>query len=138
MNMLEDCHGINIHRLMVAAVPVCLVICFALARPEVAMAVTPEEQVRIEALLAAIDREAPLIFIRNGSEHTVQEAVGHLRLKLRRAGNRISTAEEFIDYLATGSSFSKKPYLVRRPGGESEPAGPFFHRLLREVAPPSQ
>ena len=123
--------------LMNIAVAVCLFICLTLARLEIAMAATTSEQLRIDALLAAIDRESTLIFIRNGSEHTVQEAVSHLKLKLRRAGNRISTAEEFIDHLATDSSFSKKPYQVRRPGGEPEPAGPYFHRLLLEVAPPA-
>ena len=124
--------------LMNVAVAVCLLICLALARPETAMAATANEQLRIDTLLAAIDRETTLIFIRNGSEHTAQEAVSHLKLKLRRAGNRISTAEEFIDHLASGSSFSKKPYMVRRPDGKPEPAGPYFHRLLLEVAPTSQ
>ena len=125
-------------RLMITAVAVCLAICVALANPETSMAVTPSEQSRIGALLDAIERENDLIFIRNGSEHTAQEAVNHLKLKLRRAENRISTAEEFIDHLATGSSSSKKPYQVRRTGGKSEPAGPFFHRLLLKVAPPHQ
>ena len=124
--------------LMNVAVAVCLFVCLAVARPEIAGAVTTHEQLRIDALLAAIDQENSLIFIRNGSEHTAQEAVSHLKLKLGRAGNRISTAEEFIDHLATGSSFSKKPYLVRRPGSEPEPAGPYFHRLLLEVAPTAQ
>ena len=118
-------------------VAVCLSICLALARPETALAVTPDERLRIDLLLAALERENTLVFIRNGSEHTAQEAVSHLRGKLRRAGSRISTAEEFIDHLATDSSFSKKPYQVRRPGGEPEPAGPYFHRLLLEVAPPA-
>ena len=129
---------INTLRLMITAVAVCLAICVVLANPETSMAVTPSEQSRIGALLDAIERENDLIFIRNGSEHTAQEAVNHLKLKLRRAGNRISTAEEFIDHLASGSSSSKKTYLVRRTGGKPEPAGPFFHRLLLEVAPSHQ
>ena len=128
----------NMFRLMIVAITVCLAFCLTLACPETAMAVTPKEQVRIDKLLAAIEREDTLTFIRNGSEHTVQEAINHLKLKLRRAGNRISTAEEFIDHLATSSSFSKKTYLVRRPDGKTEPAGPLFHRLLLEVAPLSQ
>jgi len=128
----------NTVRLVSSVVAVCLSVCLALARPESAFAVTASEQLRIDALLTAIDRESSLIFIRNGSEHTAQEAVSHLKLKLRRAGDRISTAEEFINHLATGSSFSKKPYLVRHPGREPEPAGPYFHRLLLEVFPPAQ
>ena len=106
-----------------------------LAFPATATAVAPEEQTRIDALLDAVGRQSDLVFIRNGSEHTAEEAVSHLKRKLRSAGSRISTAEEFIDHLATSSSFSDKPYMVRQPGHPAEPAGPFFHRLLREVAP---
>ena len=98
------------------------------------------EQARIDRLLAAVSASADLVFIRNGSEHTAREAADHLRLKLRRAGSRIATAEEFIDLLATRSSFSGKPYLIRRPGRQPEPAGPFLHNLLRnlEQRPPGR
>jgi hypothetical protein len=106
-----------------------------LAPPGKALAVSPEEQARIDILLQALKLETDLVFIRNGSEHTAGEAVSHLELKLRRAGRRVSTAEEFIDHLASASSLSKRPYLIRRPGREAEPAGPFLHRLLRELAP---
>lgn len=112
-----------------------LLACFLLAFPHTAAGVSPEEQVRVDALLDALGNETDLVFIRNGSEHTAKEAVDHLKLKLRRAGNRVTTAEEFIDNLASSSSFSNKPYMIRRPGREPEPAGPFLHRLLREAAP---
>ena len=120
--------------LMVAVIAACLI----LANPETARAIRPNEQLRIDMLIEAVDRDSTLIFIRNGSEHTAQEAASHLRLKLRRAGNRISTAEEFIDHLATSSSFSKKPYMVRILEEDPKPAGPFFHQLLLKVAPPFQ
>lgn len=106
-----------------------------LAHPGSAVAATSAEQHRIDMLIEAVDKQSDLVFIRNGSEHNAEEAANHLRRKMRRAGNRISTAEEFIDHLATGSSLSGKPYMIRQPGKEPEPAGIFLHRLLREVAP---
>ena len=124
---------INTAGLMMAVIAACLIL-----NPETARAIRPNEQLRIDMLIEAVDRDSTLIFIRNGSEHTAQEAASHLRLKLRRAGSRVSTAEEFIDHLATSSSFSKKPYMVKIFEGDPKPAGPFFHQLLLEVAPPSQ
>jgi len=112
--------------------------CLLLFSSDTAFAVSPEEQPRIEALLVAIGKQEDLIFIRNGSEYTAQEAVSHLGLKLRRAGSRINTAEEFIDHLASNSSFSGKSYMIKRQGQPEEAAGPFLHRLLREVAPSFQ
>lgn len=93
------------------------------------------EQHRIDLLLEAIGKQEDMIFIRNGTEHTAKEAVSHLERKLRSAGNRVSTAEELIDHLATGSSISGKPYQIRKAGKEAEPAGAFLHRLLLEIAP---
>jgi hypothetical protein len=98
-------------------------------------AVPAGERERIDRLLAEVGASETLVFIRNGNEYTAQEAVEHLRLKLRRAGSQISTAEEFIDRLATRSSVSGKPYLIRRHGQPPEPAGAFLHGLLRNLSP---
>lgn len=123
----------NNYRLLTFAVAV-LALSF-LAFPVSALAASPVEQQRIDLLLGAIGEQTSLTFIRNGSEYTAEDAVNHLKRKMRSAGDRITTAEEFIDHLATASSFSGKPYLIRQPGKEAEPAGPYLHRLLLEVAP---
>ena len=52
-------------------------------------------------------------FVRNGSEYPAQKASDHLAGKYRWVGGRISTAEEFIKYLATQSSMSGEPYHVK-------------------------
>ncbi|HEX6136428.1 MAG TPA: DUF5329 domain-containing protein [Casimicrobiaceae bacterium] len=52
-------------------------------------------------------------FVRNGSEYPAGQARDHLAGKYRWAGSRISTAEEFIRYVAGGSSMSGEPYHVR-------------------------
>jgi hypothetical protein len=52
-------------------------------------------------------------FVRNGAEYPADKASEHLASKYRFVGTRISTAEEFIKYLATGSSMSGEPYHVK-------------------------
>lgn len=52
-------------------------------------------------------------FIRNGDEHQAEEARSHLEMKYKHAGDRIQTAEEFIDKIASKSSLSRKQYEVR-------------------------
>jgi hypothetical protein len=95
------------------------------------------EKQRIDALIAAVEKSG-LIFIRNGSEYSAAEAASHLRLKLSKAGNRISTAEQFIDYLASKSSITGSPYFLKFPDGRTEQAGPWLHRRLLEIDRRSQ
>ena len=52
-------------------------------------------------------------FVRNGTEYPAAKARDHLETKYRFVGGRITTAEDFIKYLATGSSVSGAPYHVR-------------------------
>lgn len=51
-------------------------------------------------------------FVRNGTEYPPDKARDHLETKYKFVGSRISTADEFIKYLATGSSISGEPYHV--------------------------
>lgn len=52
-------------------------------------------------------------FVRNGSEYPSAQARDHLAGKYRFAGSRISSADDFIKYLATQSSMSGEPYHVK-------------------------
>ena len=56
---------------------------------------------------------SPCTFVRNGTEYPADKASDHLAGKYRFAGSRIATAEDFIKYLATGSSMSGEPYHVK-------------------------
>lgn len=69
-------------------------------------------------------------FVRNGSEYGAVKARDHLADKYRFAGSRISTAEQFIEYLATKSSFSGEPYHVRC-GSNDEPSGAWLMAELK-------
>ncbi|UPW17080.1 DUF5329 domain-containing protein [Agarivorans sp. TSD2052] len=96
----------------------------------------PKQQVRIEALLHAIE-QTDLVFTRNGSEHDSAEAGAHLRMKLKRAQNSWFapskekwTAEMFIDKLASKSSLSGKPYMIRFSDGQQVESGTWLYQQL--------
>jgi hypothetical protein len=52
-------------------------------------------------------------FVRNGTEYPPDKARDHLASKYQFAGSKITTAEEFIKYLATESSMSGELYHVK-------------------------
>jgi hypothetical protein len=52
-------------------------------------------------------------FVRNGTEYPPDKAREHLATKYRFVGSRISSADEFIKYLATKSSMSGEMYHVK-------------------------
>lgn len=65
--------------------------------------------------------------------HNCEEAVSHLRLKLGNTRNRIDTAEQFIDKVASSSSITGKPYIVKIPGKSDENTQPYLHALIAET-----
>ncbi|MBP9186718.1 MAG: DUF5329 domain-containing protein [Bacteroidia bacterium] len=76
------------------------------------------ETQKIESLIAFIAKQDG-VFIRNGSEYTPGQAAEHLRMKWKKGGSAIKTAEIFIDKLATSSSMSGKPYQIKFKNGRS-------------------
>jgi len=66
----------------------------------------------IQHLLAYI-AGAECRFIRNGKEYSPEEARKHIQKKYEYARNRIKTAEDFIQGVASKSSISGKPYKIR-------------------------
>lgn len=88
---------------------------------------------RIDALISLIENSEDLVFIRNDDEHTAQEAADHLRRKLDFAGDRVETAEQFIEHIASGSSTTGRPYQIRLPDGETVNSGPFLRELLAKI-----
>ena len=57
-------------------------------------------------------------FIRNGSAHSGPDARDHIVKKYNYFKDRINSAEEFIEYSATKSTISGRPYKVRCDGKE--------------------
>lgn len=70
-------------------------------------------------------------FHRNGSDHDSAGAADHLRLKYKRGGKYTSTADHFIDRLASESSWSGDQYTVTCDG-KKQLSGEWLHMALDE------
>lgn len=102
----------------------------ALSLPLAALATPgPAAQDEIDHLLSYV-ASSSCTFVRNGSEYPADRAREHLVDKYRFAGSRIATAEQFIDYLATKSSLSGRPYHVRC-GTQDALSGPWLTAELK-------
>ena len=90
-----------------------LLLAFFLAIPVLLFSKPLTEEEKIVKLIDYIEHLQGVVFVRNGSEYTPIEAAAHLRLKRNKAGSKIKTAREFIENLASTSSVSGKPYLIK-------------------------
>ncbi len=91
------------------------------------------ESQKIEKLILSIEMLEGATFIRNDDEHEAAKAASHLRRKWDAAGDRVKTAEDFIDGLATKSSVSGEPYRIRFDDGSVALSGVFLHEQLRKI-----
>jgi hypothetical protein len=90
------------------------------------------ERQKIDYLIATIETLKDAQFIRNDTYYTAKAAADHLRLKLRVAGSRVTSADDFIRYCASSSSVSGKPYLIRFADGREVTAEMFLRQKLTE------
>jgi hypothetical protein len=96
-------------------------------------ALEAEELLKIEALINRLESKKELIFVRNGKNYTAEKAANHLRRKLNRVKDKLSTVDEFIDNVASASSLSREPYRIIKPNGESVETKIYLRELLREI-----
>ena len=82
----------------------------------------------VQYLLTYVE-ESGCTFVRNGSEHDSAGAADHLRLKYSRGGKYVNSAEQFIDRLATESSWTGRAYTVTCDG-VTQPSGEWLHSAL--------
>ena len=90
------------------------------------------EQQKIAYLIDSVATLKDATFIRNGTPYDAAHAADHMRLKLRFAGSRVKTAEDFITYCATGSSMSGIKYSIRFSDGRTVDSVTFLHGKLTE------
>jgi Family of unknown function (DUF5329) len=107
-----------------------LVLGLALA-PVVRAAPPAIAQTEITYLLGFIASSA-CEFFRNGSWYDGKKAAAHLRDKyeILATGDRIQTAEDFIELAATKSSLSGQPYQVRCSGERAVTSNQWLHDML--------
>jgi predicted ThiF/HesA family dinucleotide-utilizing enzyme len=91
------------------------------------------EQQKIDHLITFIKELKGAVFIRNGNEHTPEEAADHLQMKREKAGSRIKTAQDFIDKIATKSSMSGDLYMIRFANGKMFPSQMVLSNELKKL-----
>ena len=62
-------------------------------------------------------RTADVVFIRNGKEHSAEDAAKHIEKKYNHYKKKIKTPEDFIERSATKSMMSGKLYQIRLKDG---------------------
>ncbi len=95
------------------------------------------ERQKIAYLIDSVASLQGATFIRNGTEYDAARAAEHMRLKLRFAGSRVQTAEDFITCCGTGSSASGTPYTIRFQDGHIEDSATFLHERLATYGAPA-
>ncbi len=75
------------------------------------------EEQKINELINYVEKSEAM-FVRNGTEYTGAKAAEHLRMKRKKAGDRIKTAKDFIDFIASKSSSSGEPYFMKFKNGQ--------------------
>jgi hypothetical protein len=90
------------------------------------------EKKKIEFLISSVENLKGAIFIRNGSEYDGKAAAEHLRMKLKTAGSRVKTADDFIKLCASQSYITGKPYLIRLSNGKTIKSEEYFREKLKE------
>ena len=107
-------------------------LCLALVPSVEAAAAPPEEQKKIEALIAHVASLKKAVFIRNGKEYDAASAAKFLRGKWEANDKEIKTATEFIEKVATKSSTSGKAYRIRLEDGKETDCGPYLTGQLKK------
>ncbi len=106
------------------------VLVFALSTT--AIADVPEsQQAEVDYLLNTLET-SDCTMIRNGTAHTGAEGASHARRKYRYFSGQISSTEEFIEFSASKSTRSGKPYTIECPGQEPVASQQWLLKRLRE------
>jgi Family of unknown function (DUF5329) len=119
---------------MLSAGLVILVAVVALPRAAQASCLPTVERQHIEALIDAVERGADATFIRNGRSYSAATAAQFLRGKWRSREAEVCSANDFIAKVASFSSTTGDPYLVRLRDGREVPAAEFFRAQLAQLA----
>jgi hypothetical protein len=93
----------------------------------------PATEKQIEALIAAIERMADATFIRNGRPYGAAVAAEFLRRKWRHREANVGSADDFIEKVASFSSTTGQPYLIRFSDGRETPCAIFLRTELSNL-----
>ena len=90
----------------------------------------------IEALITSVARLEDATFIRNGKAWSASRAAEFLREKWESRESEVRSAEDFIAQVASFSSTTSKPYLIRFPDGREVPSAEYLRAELAKLRAP--
>jgi hypothetical protein len=102
-----------------------------IAKPNLCFQNNIEEE-KINKLILFIEK-SNAVFIRNGSEYEAKEAADHLKMKRKKAGNKVKTAKDFIDLIASKSYMSGEAYKMKFSNGSIINTRDILYNELRKL-----
>lgn len=102
------------------------------AKPNICNQNSNSEEDKIVKLILFIEK-SNAVFIRNGNEYDAKEAADHLRMKRKKAGNKVKTAKDFIDQIASKSSMSGEAYKMKFKNGSILNTRDILYVELRKI-----
>jgi uncharacterized protein DUF5329 len=90
-----------------------------------------DESKKIDALIAHVEGLKDAKFVRNGIEYDAKTAGAFLRGKWDTNKAKIKTVADFIEHVATKSSTTGKPYLIRLTDGKEHKSGEYLAEQLK-------
>jgi hypothetical protein len=91
------------------------------------------EKKKIESLISTVENLKDAKFVRNGTEYDCKAAAQHMRDKWEYAGSKVKTARDFISVIASKSSQSGKPYVIRFKDGKEVESGKYLTEQLEKL-----
>lgn len=95
------------------------------------MAETPSMDAEIDYLIQAV-AASQCTFVRNGKEHDAEDASEHLQMKRKRGKRYYDSTEQFIERIASKSSWTGRDYLIKCSPDRTETARQWFTSRLAQ------
>lgn len=95
--------------------------------------VSAAEQARIDRLIEFVQSRKDVKFVRNGSDYSCEDAAKFMRGKLKAMGEHVTSAQQFVDQIASKSSTTGQPYMIRFADGKTIPSAIFLGEELKRM-----
>lgn len=95
--------------------------------------ISTAEQARIDRLIDYVETRKGVVFMRNGTDYSSEEAAKFMRGKMKMMGGDVTTAQQFIDQIASKSSTTGQAYLVRFNDGKTQTVAKFLGDELARI-----
>jgi hypothetical protein len=91
------------------------------------------EDEKIKTLISRIESLSEAKFVRNGTAYDAKTAGQFLRAKWDSQKSEIRSARDFIEKVASKSSTTGKPYLIRQPDGREIESSEYLSGELKKL-----